>query len=262
MTESVVRLRANAKINIGLHITGKRSDGYHLMETVYYPILDLYDDVSLELAGEGCAVEMLNLSEPLPLEANLCYRAWKLLSDAVGGLLPGVRICVNKRIPAGAGLGGGSSNAAAVLRGLRTLWGIEMDDVALADLGEKLGADVPFFIYNRPLYACGIGTEFSEIDLGLEGFRIEVRTLAVHSPTPSAFMGLDLSGLPKDLPLRDLLALPVAEWRERVRNDLEGPVFARLPEVAACKASFYADGAVYAAMTGSGSACFAVFAQT
>lgn len=254
-----IRLRANAKINIGLHIVGKRSDGYHLMETVYYPIPELYDEVEIALEGESCTVEMLGIDEEIPLESNLCYRAWRLLGEMQGSVLPGVRVRVRKHIPAGAGLGGGSSDAAAVLIGLRELIGLDLDDAALATVGEKLGADVPFFIYNRPLYATGIGTEFRDIALDLAEYRIVVETLPIHSSTPSAFKGLVLSQIPEGRSLWECMKEPVEHWKKEVRNDLLGPVVQRIPEVGNGIQKMYAAGAVYAAMSGSGSAYFGIF---
>jgi 4-diphosphocytidyl-2-C-methyl-D-erythritol kinase len=230
------------------------------METAFYPIREMFDDVELSAReGEGCTVKMLELAEEVPLEKNLCYRAWKAMQEVHPWGLPGVHIQVRKRIPTGSGLGGGSSNAASVLRGLRDLYLPEMNDGMLAGLGEQLGADVPFFIYNRPMFARGIGTEFSELDLDLSRYRIVVHTLDLHSSTPDAFKGIDLDQLPQREPLANLLQLPIEQWKGRVCNDLESSVFPRHPEVAALREKLYAEGAIYAAMTGSGSACFGIF---
>lgn len=257
---TTILLRSNAKINLGLHITGRRDDGYHLMETAFYPVRELYDDVELSAReGEGCTVEMQDMAEVVPLEKNLCYKAWKAMQEVHPWGLPGVHIRVKKRIPAGAGLGGGSSNAASVLRGLRDLYLPEMNDGLLAGLGEQLGADVPFFIYNRPMFARGIGTEFSELELDLSRYKIVLKTPDIYSSTPEAFQGLDLAGLQHPERLTDLLKLPLEQWKGRVSNDLEKSVMARFPEVAALKDQLYEQGAVFASMTGSGSACYGIF---
>lgn len=257
-----ISLTSNAKVNIGLHITGKRNDGYHLMETVYYPVPELFDSIVITLtAGQDCEIRMVGIEEEVPLENNLCYKAWKLLLPLRGAKPGGVRMVVEKRIPAGAGLGGGSSNAATVLRGLNEVWELGLGKSELAAMGETLGADVPFFIYNVPLYATGIGTVFEpcNLDLGNAGYEIRVRVLPLHSSTPLAFKTLDWTKIEQGQPLKELLNLPVEAWRGNVRNDLEQSVFPRLPEVEAAKDALYAEGAVYAAMSGSGSACFGIF---
>jgi 4-diphosphocytidyl-2-C-methyl-D-erythritol kinase len=255
-------LHANAKVNIGLHILGRRADGYHLMETLYYPVPEIADVLALTPgAGEGCTVRMEGLDEDLPLADNLCWKAWRVMAERFRPVDNAVAISVRKGIPAGAGLGGGSSDAAAVLKGLRTLWALPVTDAALAAIGEGLGADVPFFVYNRPMYATGIGTVFEEfpLDLAAMGLRVVVRPLPVHSSTPAAFKGLDLNRLPSSVPLKELLQQPVAAWQGTVRNDLEMSVVPRIPAVGEAIAALQAEGAVYAAMTGSGSACFGIF---
>lgn len=252
--------RAGAKINIGLHLVGKRADGYHLLETLYYPVPQLMDTIMIEkLSGDACVVEMQGLSEELTLEDNLCYKAWKLMAEALEKKDTGVRIRVKKAIPSGAGLGGGSSDAATVLMGLRAIWRNDIPDARLAEWGGKLGADVPFFIYNRPMYATGIGIDLEEFPLNLDGYELRLTCFKAHSPTAQAYKEV----LPEDIghavPLRDLLALPIKEWRGKVVNDLEKPVFKRLPFIARAIDEFYQLGAVYAAMTGSGSACYGLF---
>jgi 4-diphosphocytidyl-2-C-methyl-D-erythritol kinase len=259
-----MKLISCAKVNLGLHITGRREDGYHLMETLFYPVKGLFDEIELTPAKGGkCSVEMEGLAETVPIEQNLCWKAWNgMAAKAVeAGLDPGLKIHVKKRIPAGAGLGGGSSNAACVLKGLNKLWNLGIPDAELARAGETLGADIPFFIYNRPLYATGIGTVFEEFPLNLAamGLRLEVFPLPIHSSTPMAFKGLDIAALPSYIPLKELLKLPLDQWQGKVRNDLEGPVFARIPQVAKLKADLIAQGAVFASMSGSGSACLGIF---
>ena len=255
-----MELKSIAKINLGLHVTGKLPNGYHLIETLFYPIPELFDILTLEQnGGVACTVEMHGLDEEVPLEKNLVWRAWDALRQAYPDRVQGVAVRVDKQIPAGAGLGGGSSNAGAVLRGLRTLFDLPASDGDLANIGKGLGADVPFFIYQRPLYATGISTDFEELPVNLAGFRVEVFPQPYHSPTPAAYQGLDLPRLQHSAPLRELLQQPIEAWKDEVKNDLETSVFKSLPELAAFKAELYAQGAVYACMTGSGSAVFGIF---
>lgn len=255
-----MELKSIAKVNLGLHVKGRRADGYHLIETLFYPVHDLWDDVRLErIPGDACEVSMLGFEEEVPYEKNLCWRAWRLLEEAFPGQVGGFRVEVEKRIPAGAGLGGGSSNAGAVLRGIREMCGLDINDADLAEKAVGLGADVPFFIFQQPLYATGIGADFEELRLDLEGFRLEVEPQPWHSPTPAAYKELVFEEIPDGPALRELLALPVNEWEGRVRNDLEQSVFKRLPKVEEAKAGMYERGAVYASMTGSGSAVFGLF---
>jgi 4-diphosphocytidyl-2-C-methyl-D-erythritol kinase len=257
-----LHIHANAKVNIGLHILGRRADGYHLMETLYYPVAGLADALVLTPgAGEGCTVRMEGLDESLPLADNLCWKAWRAMAERFRPAGNAVDIQVRKGIPTGAGLGGGSSDAAAVLLGLRQLWELPVSDAELAAIGEGLGADVPFFVYNRPMYATGIGTVFTEfpLDLAAMGYRIDVRTLPWHSSTPLAFRGLDLSRIPQGPSLMACLLRPITEWQDCVRNDLAPSVIARIPAVGEAVAALKKEGAIYAAMTGSGSACFGIF---
>lgn len=260
----MIQLSSNAKINLGLIIKGRREDGYHLLETCYLPVYDLADTLILErVEGEGCRLEMSGLvpDDLVAVEHNLIYKAWAALRDKFGtARVGGVRIQVEKRIPAGAGLAGGSSNAAMTLQGIETLFGLGLSIEALAEIGAGLGADVPFFIYNEPLLAKGIGTEFEEIDLDLP-YRIELRLSGIHSSTPEAFKGLDHSKLDYERDLRSVLEGPVEQWRDALVNDLEGPVLERYPQLAEIKAELYAEGAVYAAMSGSGSAVYGLFEQ-
>lgn len=257
---NAVMLRASAKINLGLHLVGKRPDGYHLLETLYYPIPQLSDMVWLERQpGAECVIEMQDFEEEIPLEHNLCYRAWRLMADELEKKEIGMRIRIKKGIPAGAGLGGGSSDAASVLKALRSLWQPDLSDAKLAEWGARLGADVPFFIYNQPMYATGIGTTLEPFTLDLDGYELRLKLFKAHSSTVQAYREV----LPEDIGhterLKDLLALPISEWRGRVVNDLEKPVFHRLSFLKDAINDFYKLGAVYAAMSGSGSACFGLF---
>jgi 4-diphosphocytidyl-2-C-methyl-D-erythritol kinase len=255
-----VMLRANAKINLGLHLVGKRPDGYHLLETLFYPLTQFCDTLWVErVEGNECTIEMEGISEKIALEDNLCYKAWRLVANELEKKETGMRIRIKKAIPAGAGLGGGSSNAAAILKACRSLWQPDLPDAKLAEWGARLGADVPFFIYNRPMYATGIGTTLEPYEISLDGFELRLKTFMAHSSTVQAYREV----LPEDIghvtPLRDLLDRPFDTWRGNVVNDLEKPVCQRLPFICAAVEDFYKLGAVYAAMSGSGSACYGLF---
>lgn len=255
-----IRLKSIAKINLGLHIVGRLENGYHLLETLFYPVHEIFDDVLMRKVGGGnCSVEMPGFPESVPLEKNLAWNAWKVMSDFAPGKVSGIEIVIQKRIPSGAGLGGGSSNAGAVFLAINKLFGLGLSKDELAILAEPLGADVPFFIYGEPLYATGIGNRFEMVNPSLDGFRLEVHPQPWHSGTPEAYQGLDLDGIEHKVPLKTLLGLPLEEWKGKVINDLECSVFPRLPGIEAAVNKLYTEGAVYAAMTGSGSAVFGWF---
>lgn len=251
-------LYPNAKINIGLIIKGKRPDGYHLLDTVMYPVMSLCDELSLEKSEtDGCQFSLEGMELDGDPHDNLCVRAYTLLRAACPSV-GGVRIVLKKRIPAGAGLGGGSSDAAFTLRGLNELFDCGLSVEELAQLAAQLGADVPFFLYNRPLLATGIGTAFEEIDIDLP-YDIRLVPSSIHSSTVAAYRALDYRTCDPARDLRQLLRLPVSEWKTHLPNDLEVPVFGLYPSLAETKQQLYNEGAVYAAMSGSGSAVFGLF---
>lgn len=243
---------------MGLLIKGKRADGYHLLETVLFPVFHLHDELWIERCDQpGCTL----LLDGIPLEGepnqNLCCKAYVALSERVGGL-PGVKMRLKKNIPAGAGLGGGSSDAAFALKGLNTLFGLGLDQAGLAQLGESLGADVPFFLFDKPLLATGIGTEFEEVNLSIP-YELRLFTPDIHSSTADVYRALDYRTVDPGRSLKQLLALPVESWKDHLVNDLETVVFKQHPELANIKQQLYDQGAVYAAMSGSGSAMFGWF---
>ena len=253
-----ITLYPNAKVNLGLLIKGKRADGYHLLETLLYPIPDLKDTLSISENNTGdCSLEVSGINLDGSWEDNLCVKAYRLLKQAVPDL-PGVNVFLKKNIPAGAGLGGGSSDAAFTLKGLNQLFDLGLTDDILAGIAGKLGADVPFFIYNKPLLARGIGTEFEEIDLEIP-YRFMIVNSGIHSSTVAAYRALDYTIFDPNRDLKSILNLPVSQWSDKLDNDLEVPVFEMYPVLAETKAELYRQGAVYAAMSGSGSAVFGLF---
>ena len=239
----------NAKINLGLHIVSKRPDGYHNLETIFFP-LDIKDKIEIEEVSfnlEGLKIDG-------DVESNLVVKAYRLLQKDFS--LPNVKISMQKNIPFGAGLGGGSADASFTLRALNEMFSLGLSDEVLASYASKLGADCPFFIYNRPMLATGIGTELSPIELSLEGYKIEWVKPNVHVSTADAYRHVK----PKEpkFSLSELPNIPIEEWKDCLVNDFEESVFAQYPELAEIKQDFYNRGAVYAAMSGSGSTIFAI----
>lgn len=245
----------NAKINIGLHITARRPDGYHDIETLFYPI-SLNDILEIVPAsGKETTLSVTGIAVGGETEDNLVMRAYRLLQRLYD--LPPVEMHLHKIIPFGAGLGGGSSDAAFALRMLRDLFALPLSDDDLARQASKLGADCPFFIYNRPLIATGIGDCFSPIDFSLRGKYIVLVKPPVSVATAEAYSRV-VPALPAQS-LREKLSSPIDKWRNNIVNDFERSVFPAHPRIAAVKQQLYELGAVYAAMSGSGSTVFGIF---
>lgn len=247
-----------AKINIGLYVTEKRADGYHNLETVFYPI-PLCDELELRpLRGSDAPWRLQLAGAPVAGAAadNLVVRVCESLRADFDGL-PGVDIYLKKRIPTGAGLGGGSSDATYMMRGMNELFGLGLSDDEMEARLARLGADCPFFVRSRPAFATGIGDILTPLPLSLRG-----RTLLLVKPddfvsTREAYAGVTPRRPAHDL--RESIARPVEEWRTCVANDFEASVFAAHPRIAAIKQTLYDMGATYAAMSGSGSAVFGLF---
>ena len=255
-------LHPNAKVNLGLHITGRRADGYHLLETAFWPVAELHDTLTLtelpSAAEPELSLEGMTLAGPSA--DNLVLRAWRALR-ALRPSLPPVHIRLEKRIPAGAGLGGGSSDAAHTLVGLNRLFDLGLTEAQLQALALPLGADVPFFIANRPMQATGVGEVLTPLALELSAYRLELVTPAVHSDTAAAYRHLRPEHWSGAVGLEALLRQPVGAWRASVRNDFEPSVFERFPVLGQLKAELYARGAVYASLSGSGSALYGLFTR-
>lgn len=244
-------LYPNAKVNLGLNVVRKRSDGYHDIETLFFPVPALCD--VLEIVPSG-SFSMKVLNRDIEGE-NLCEKAWKLMASRFG--IGPVAINLYKQIPMGAGLGGGSADAAFTLAGLNRLFGLGLPDDELAGLAAQLGSDCAFFIYNRPMMARGRGEILSPFDFSLDGHELRIFPQEVFVSTREAYAGI----APKkpERSIESVVKRPVEEWRGLLVNDFEESVFARHPELASAKQALYDDGALYAAMSGSGSALFAVY---
>lgn len=245
---------ANAKINLGLHIINKRPDGYHNLETVFYPI-PLYDVVEVVLAEQ---IRFFPTGLPIEGQAeeqNLCIRAYHLLKADFD--LPPVEIHLHKSIPIGAGLGGGSSDAAATLRALNEEFQLGLATERLEEYAGRLGSDCPFFIRNQPVFASGTGTDFEPVDLSLKGKHLLLLWPALHISTAEAYRTCIPRGTGGDL--KNLIQLPISQWRSTLVNDFENSLFPAYPILTLIKAKLYEMGAEYAAMSGSGSALFGLF---
>lgn len=245
------------KINLGLYVTGKRPDGYHNLETVFYPVHSLRDALEAVPAKDSVgSLIITGLAVAGRPEENLVWKAYQMLHAEFPGVQP-LDWHLHKVIPMGAGLGGGSANGAYALRMMNTMFALDLTEETLLDFAATLGSDCPFFISDDPQFATGRGEVLEPIALDLSGYDIRIETPDIHVRTATAF-GM-LTPRPAPFDLRALALLPVDDWKERIGNDFEEPVFARHPELRTLKEKLYAEGAVYAQMSGSGSAVFGIF---
>ena len=243
----------NAKINLGLNVVGVRSDGYHNLETVFYPI-PLCDALEI-VPAKRLSLNILGLPVEGDWEKNLVVRAFRLLQEDFG--IPEVAIVLQKNIPMGAGLGGGSSDAAFMLKMLNEQFALHLTTEQLERYASQLGADCAFFAQNKPVFAEGIGNEFSPISLSLKGWHVVLIKPDTHISTAEAYRGVKC--VAPDVRLREALQCPMAAWKDCVCNDFEASVFPLHPELGEIKQWLYDSGAVYAAMSGSGSTIYGIF---
>ena len=271
----------NVKLNLGLHVVRRREDGYHDLETLFVPYLGLHDTLEIitgddysrtsarlqETYGAGQLAQGITPDGKLmvtiarkegvdwdPLK-DLTVKAYGLLSEQYK--LPPMKVYLEKTSPVGAGLGGGSADAAFALRMIAEIAGPELSDEELAGFAARLGSDCAFFIYNRPMLGTGRGEILEPFDIDLSGYRLDVIVPeGISVSTADAYRGI----VPKvpDLPLHEVLTHPITEWKGLLVNDFETTVFEKHPRLAEIKQSLYDDGAVYAAMSGSGSALFSL----
>lgn len=245
----------NCKINLGLYVTRKRADGYHDIETVFYPVH--YRDVLEVVPAAATALHMSGLAVAGNNEDNLVWKAYNLLLQHYPGKVPALDIYLHKVIPMGAGLGGGSADGAFMLRLLNDYCSLQLSESQLIDFALQLGSDCPFFIRNRPQFAEGRGEVMSDIPVDLSAYSIQLVCPRVHVSTAAAFRMITPVAAPFDL--RVLHTLPLEQWRDNVQNDFEPPVFQQHPALAAVKQQLYEQGAVYAAMSGTGSTVYGIF---
>ena len=245
----------NCKINLGLNIVNRRPDGYHDLETVFYPV-PLTDVLEIVPArGDDSTLTCSGNPVDCPVEKNLVMRACRLMQRHYG--VPQVDVFLHKLIPDGAGLGGGSSDASHAMLMLHDMFDVDATLEQLAALAATLGADCPFFIHNRPMMATGIGDKLAAVDLSLSGYTLLLVKPPVSVPTRVAYSRVTPRPSGQDLP--QLLRRPVPQWQGVVKNDFEPSVFEAFPELAVVKRRLLEAGAVYAAMSGSGSSIYGLF---
>lgn len=252
----------NSKINLGLSITGKLDNGYHTLNTVMWPI-GWGDILEIVEAPEGkTTLTITGRKVDCPYDKNLVIKALRAIEGYIGEPLPPLSIYLRKIVPDGAGLGGGSGDASAMLSLINQFAGLNLSDDVLAQLAAAIGADCPFFIHNRPAIATGIGTELTPIEIpALEGKEIMVIKPQMTVSTAQAYAGVDkyLNSGQQHPNIADILHRPISEWRQLLVNDFERSVFAELPILAEIKQTLYDLGALYASMSGSGSALYGIF---
>jgi 4-diphosphocytidyl-2-C-methyl-D-erythritol kinase len=246
----------NAKINLGLFVTSKRDDGFHDIETCFVPI-GLTD--ILEFIESEKSTSFVSSGLPIPGESaiNLCVMAWKLLHNEFS--IPPVKIHLHKQIPIGAGLGGGSSDAAYMLKGLNEYFKLQLSVTAIKEFAEKLGSDCAFFVENKTSFAQGRGEILTQVDINLKALKMVLINPGIPVSTKEAYAGI----IPQKptVGLKKLLELPMVDWKEKITNDFEKVVFKKHPEIASIKAKLLAHGAVLSLMTGSGSSVFGLFKE-
>jgi len=245
-------LYPNAKINIGLNVVEKRIDGYHEISSVFYPVKTLFDILEIIPAD---VFSFVSSGMPIPEGPNICIKAFKLLERDFN--IDKVSIHLHKKIPIGAGLGGGSADGAFTLIALNLLFKLGLSDFQLKQYALQLGADCPFFIDNTPKYVTGIGEKMLPINLDLSAYDIRFIFPNIHISTAQAYNSI-VPVKPKD-DLFDLISKPADSWRSLVKNDFEPFAFRCHQELKELKEKLYLEAAVYASMSGSGSALYGLF---
>ena len=249
-------IRANCKINIGLDVLCRRADGFHDLSTVMAPVPGLYDVIEVTPA-EQMRFEQRGIVVDCPAEKNLCIKAARLMQSRYG--IGNVAITLDKRVPFGAGLGGGSSDATAVIIAINEIFDLHLPEGELVDCAAQLGSDTAFFVRNTPQLCTGRGEIMSPIALPLAGLWLVVVKPEEGVSTAEAYGGVKPAE--PAIALEQLLQQPVNQWQGAVKNDFEPHIFEAHPVIAGLKQSLIDAGAIYASMSGSGSALFGLFAE-
>ena len=242
----------NSKINIGLNVLEKRADGYHELSSVFYPVKDLCDILEIIPSTE---FSFSSSGIKIPGEGNICAKAFEMLKQDFE--IGNVKIHLHKQIPIGAGLGGGSADGAFMLKAMNLLFDLQLSTDQLEKYALQLGADCPFFIQNTPKYAQGVGENMSSLNLDLLAYKIQFIFPELHISTAEAYREITPK-IPKTN-LLNLINQPIENWKGKVKNDFEISAFNKHPQLAKMKSQLYADGAIYASMSGSGSALYGLF---
>lgn len=250
----------NCKINLGLNIISKRNDGYHNIETVFYPLnitdaLEIINDKKPE-AGSNIQFSAGGIKIDGALENNLCIKAYQLLKKKFPQL-PAIKMHLLKNIPIGAGLGGGSANGAFTLLLLNKKFNLSLSISQLVNFASVLGSDCPFFISGKPSYAQGRGEILEPINLNLSAYKFCIVNPGIHINTGWAFAQIKAAG--HSLGIAQIIKQPVETWKSKLINDFEAPVLQYYPQLHFIKEELYKQGALYAAMSGSGSTFFGIF---
>jgi 4-diphosphocytidyl-2-C-methyl-D-erythritol kinase len=249
----------NCKINIGLNIINKRNDGYHNLQTIFYPLAlnDVLEIIEAPQQETGIHFSATGIPVPGDVDTNLCIKAYHLLKKDFPQL-PCIKMHLHKAIPMGAGLGGGSADAAFALQLLNKKFALEIANEKLMDYALQLGSDCPFFILNKASFATGRGEILRPITMDLSVYKIFLINPGIHVSTALAFSQVKVEENKENL--QELIMLPINQWKERIGNDFEKPVFEAYPELSSIKNELYNKGALYASMSGSGSSLYGIFA--
>lgn len=242
-----------AKINLGLNVLSKRNDGYHELETVMIPIP--FTDILEILPSKNFEFHQTGLTIEGELSSNLCVKAYELMKNEFS--IPPLYMHLRKIIPMGGGLGGGSADAAFILSGINSMFQLGISNDQLEELAGRLGSDCPFFIQSIPQVAKGRGEILTPIKVDLSGLYLKIINLGIHVGTKEAYAGVQFSTSMKSV--TEVVSQPISTWKDDLTNDFEKTVFAIHPILKETKEKMYEDGAVYAAMSGSGSTLFGIF---
>lgn len=252
----------NCKINLGLHILNKRADGYHNLETVFYPVplMDALEIITTNknenASSTGVQFSSSGAIPEIPAEENTCLKAYRILKKDFPQL-PAITMHLHKIIPSGAGLGGGSADGAFTLTLLNKKFCLNLSFEKLMQYALRLGSDCPFFILNKPCIATGRGEILKEIDLNLSPYKFLLVNPGITINTAHAFSNIT-PAIP-DQPVKEIIRKPIESWKEHLTNNFEKTVFIKFPEIKSIKDNLYHSGAIYASLSGSGSSVFGIF---
>jgi 4-diphosphocytidyl-2-C-methyl-D-erythritol kinase len=244
----------NGKINLGLHVCERKADGFHTLESIKIPI-GWHDSLEI-IPSSSDGLRLITHGKPIPESGeNILDKAYKLLSRSFD--LPGIECHLIKNIPMGAGLGGGSSNASFFIKMMNTYFGLGFTDEDMQSIVAKLGSDCPFFINNQAAFATGTGIELEPIDIDLDCLQLLVVHPGIHVSTAWAYKQIKPN--PDRASLKELIRNARSSWLDLIVNDFETPIFQSYPEIGLIKMELLESGALYASMSGSGSAVYALF---